>query len=99
MTPNTDLLNEIHALRDEMQGNFSKAQAGTIIDISKLPDRLLALHNRVEKTDNKDQVILTEALNDVLDILDALSGEIQRRYNEISQQISTFENNMTDKKE
>ncbi|MBL4740026.1 MAG: hypothetical protein JKY12_03480 [Sneathiella sp.] len=91
MTTDPHLLDAVLKLKSEMQTNLIKTKQGDIIDISKLPDRLLDLHNKVQKAEEKDRPLLSAALEDILGILDDLSGEIQNRYHEISDQVSIFD--------
>lgn len=95
MTANPALLDAVLKLKAEMQSNLIKTRKGDIIDISKLPGRLLDLHNQVKIADEDERPVLTATLEDVLSILDDLSGEIQQRYNEISDQVSFIENDGT----
>ncbi|MEH6401956.1 MAG: hypothetical protein V7750_01195 [Sneathiella sp.] len=91
MTPNPDLLEAVLKLKAEMQSNLAKTKNGDIVDISKLPGRLLDLHNQVQNTPEEGRSILSTALEDILAILDDMSGEIQKRYNEISDQVSILD--------
>ena len=99
MTSEPALLEEIQKLKSEIRFDLMQAQKGNIIDISKLPDRLLTLRNRVKDIDEEKRAPLTKALEDVLNVLDDLSKEIQHRYNEITDQIEILDSSFSDKKE
>jgi|GEM_PF-3244877 len=86
-----DLLDAVLKLKSEMQANLVKTKKGDIIDISKLPGRLLDLHNQVQNADEEDRPLLSATLEDILALLDDLSSEIQKRYNEISAQVSILD--------
>ena len=91
MTKNNDLLDAVLKLKSEMQSNLVKTKKGDIIDISKLPGRLLDLHNQVQNSEEEDRPLLTATLEEILGLLDDLSSEIQKRYNEISDQVSILD--------
>ncbi len=82
---------DFRTLKAEIWSDLLKARAGQIIDISKLPDRLQALHMRIAKTEEIDRAPLITAFEEVLGILDELSKEIQHRYNEISGQLKILD--------
>ncbi len=86
-----DLLEEIQTMKDELKESLSRAENGEIVDISRLPDRLMLLHTDVQKLDDKNQTILTKHLEELLDLLDELSKEIHKKYEDVSKQIKMLD--------
>lgn len=99
MTSDHTLLEDLSTLKARILSDLLKARKGDIIDISKLPDQLFGLHNRVKELAEEEQAPLVSAFEDVLGALDELSKEIQQRFNDISGQIETLDRVSDDKKE
>lgn len=99
MSSDQNLFEDLNRLKTQIQSNLVEARTGNIIDISKLPDQLLDLHNRVTKITEEERPPLTCAYEEVLAALDELSQEIQQRYNEISGKIKILDGDVSDKKE
>ncbi len=91
MISDSTLTKDINALKDEIGSALIQTRGGKTIDISRFPDRLLALHNRVKQSNDEDRVSLTKAFEELLGILDELAKEIQQQYNEITDQINILD--------
>ncbi|WP_025898803.1 hypothetical protein [Sneathiella glossodoripedis] len=86
-----DLLDEIQSMKGALSESLTRAQQGEEVDISRLPDRLMLLHTEVQKLEGKDQEQLTKGLEDLLDLLDELSKEIHKKYEDVSRQIKMLD--------
>ncbi len=91
MTTTEALLTEIHDMKNELKSGLERAVNGEIVDISKLPDRLLVLHTDVQKLDKDLQGSLISGLEEILDLLDNLSKEIQKKYEDMGAQIKMLD--------
>ncbi len=99
MMSNQTLLDDLSKVKARILSDLLKARKGDIIDISKLPDQLFKLHNRVKDLAEEDRAPLVAAFEEVLEALDELSKEIQQRFNDISGQIKTLDPSPNDNKE
>lgn len=91
MTTNEILLTEIQDMKSELERGLERAANGEVVDISKLPDRLLILHTDVQKLDKTRQGSLISGLEELLDLLDNLSKEIHKKYEDIGAQIKMLD--------
>lgn len=91
MTMRKQLLTEIQSMKSELAGSLVQADKGKIVDISRLPDRLMMLYSEVQKLDEKHQSDLTVGLEELLDLLDNLSKEIHKKYEDVSKQIKMLD--------
>lgn len=91
MTMRKQLLTEIQSMKSELAGSLVQAGKGKIVDISRLPDRLMMLYSEVQKLDEKHQSDLTVGLEELLDLLDNLSKEIHKKYEDVSKQIKMLD--------
>lgn len=91
MTTNKILLTEIQNMKNELKSGLERAVNGEIVDISRLPDRLLVLHTDVQSLDKTVQDSLISSLEELLDLLDNLSKEIHKKYEDIGAQIKMLD--------
>ena len=91
MTTSEHLLTEIQSMKNELEENLTQAVQGEVVDISRLPDRLMVLHSAVQETDSDFQINLTKGLEELLDLLDSLSKEIHKKYEDVSKQIKMLD--------
>lgn len=91
MTTNKILLTEIQNMKNELKSGLERAVNGEIVDISRLPDRLLVLHTDVQSLDKTVQDSLISGLEELLDLLDNLSKEIHKKYEDIGAQIKMLD--------
>ncbi len=92
MSSEPSLEDAIQALEAEIVKHIDRAKEGGIVDISKFPERLLSLHNRVQQESSEtDKEALIQGLKSVLDALDSLAAEIRLRYKEVSGRIDQLE--------
>lgn len=85
------ILDEIELMKTELENNLSQTQNGDIVDISRFPERLKNLHDAVQSLDQQYQASLTPGLQNLLNLLDQLSKEIQQQYEGLSKQIQMLE--------
>ena len=91
MTTSEILLAEIQHMKNELESGLERATNGESVDISRLPDRLLVLHTDVQKLEKTAQGDLISGLEELLDLLDNLSKEIQKKYEDIGTQIKMLD--------
>lgn len=87
MTPNEQILANIHSMKSELESSLADAEHGSSVDISKIPAKLSKLHEEVAAMDVSERGILVAGFEELLFLLDELSKIIQNSYKEISSQI------------
>jgi len=93
MTPTSNIVNSIDQMKQSLQSDLTAVRAGHIIDISKLPDRLVLLHRQVSEENSEDQEILAKSLEELLTLLDQIAQEIHSRYEGVNQQLKILDPN------
>jgi len=91
MTMSEQLKSDIQILKSELQISLTVAEQGSIVDISRIPDRLVNLHSGVARLDKPNQQAFGQSLEELLQLLDKLSQEIHKKYEDISQQIKMLD--------
>jgi len=91
MTPNEQILADIHTMKSELKISLADAEGGTVVDISKIPEKLSKLHTEVAAMDISERGILVAGFDELLTLLDDLSKVIQKSYKDISSHIKLLD--------
>ncbi len=91
MTTNNSIANSISAMKQSLLNDLQQAKDGVIIDISKLPEQLMVLHQHVADADNPDKPDLSSKLEELLELLDQIAKEIHNKYEDLNKQIKVLD--------
>jgi len=99
MPEGPDLDTLIADLARELELQHHSAKNGGDVDISRFPERLMVIHQQVSEQPPEDKERLTQALKDLLNMLDDLATEIRLRYKELGTRIDQIEGKPAKEKE
>lgn len=85
----SDVLNDITEYLDQ-------TRRGIMIDMGSLPQKIVYLQGRVQSAPKEERQELSQFMAQVMQSLNILSDEIQKRYDSLSSDINALENH-TDK--
>jgi len=88
---NEQILADIQSMKSELKTSLANAEHGTAVDISKIPDRLSQLHGKVAGLEISERGSLVEGFEELLSLLDDLSKEIQKNYEDVSLHIKMLD--------
>ncbi|MBO0335132.1 hypothetical protein J0X12_16035 [Sneathiella sp. CAU 1612] len=84
---------DISDLMNDISDYLDQTQRGIMIDMSTLPEKIIRIQGRVQNAPKDDRQELTKFMDQVMQSLNTLSNEIQLRYDSLTRDIGTLENN------
>ncbi|WP_169568962.1 hypothetical protein [Sneathiella limimaris] len=85
------LLEDIQIMKQELESSLAKTARGEDVDISKIPDKLGVLYQNAKTLGAEDTGELQKGLEELLTLLDNLSKEIQKKYEDLTQHINLLD--------
>ncbi|MBE7638366.1 hypothetical protein GUA87_16025 [Sneathiella sp. P13V-1] len=88
---NNSITNSITAMKQSLLNDLKQAKEGVIIDISKLPEQLMVLHQHVAETEIAEKADLVAKFEELLELLDQIAKEIHSKYEDLNRQIKVLD--------
>lgn len=91
MMNDADVKLDISAMQADISRYRQQTQAGSMIDISTLPERIMDIHRQVQIAAPEHRPELSQLLTSVIGTLDELSRDVQTQHDRISRNIGILE--------
>jgi hypothetical protein len=91
MSSDDTLINDLSAMKFELQTSLQNVEKGIIVDISKMPDRLVRFYGQVEGLESPSKDRFSTQLEELLALLDELSMQITKKYEDLNSQIQILD--------